>query len=62
MSKGNFECNKCGHTATFSKKQMLEHMRNHREVATISHGFSENNLVVKDLLLDGPVYGKEVSN
>ena len=62
MSKGNFECNKCGHIATLSKQQMLEHMRNHEDVATISHGFSENNLAVKDLLLPGPAYGTEVSN
>ena len=55
MTKGNFECNNCGHIATFSKQQMKEHIKSHSQ-------FSENNLADKGLLLEGPTYGKEVSN
>lgn len=56
MSKGNFECKECGHVATFSKKQMLDHIKSHSEWQ-----FCENNLADKSLLLEGPAYGKEVS-
>ena len=62
MQTIDFECNQCGHKANLSNEQILVHKRNHKEVATISHGFSENNLAVKDLLLPGPAYGEEVSN
>ena len=33
MTKGNFECKECGHVATFSKKQMLDHIHSHITVA-----------------------------
>jgi len=63
MENYNFECKQCGHKANLSNKEILAHAKNHKEVKMISRGnFSENNLAVKDLLLDGPAYGTEVSN
>lgn len=47
-----FACSKCPFE-TNTKADFKEHIES-------EHPFNENNLAVKDLLLEGPQYGQEV--